>query len=156
MHIGRIPRRDKIWASALVEASTIEGRARGAEMARGLVAVDNVGSQKLFSRCGYYTDGTSYNLLVYGSRSHELSAKREEEMTFILPVKTMNYTGFWVEGELNLKSLEQGKKQLFATDFDLVGAAIPENQNNLVRDSFAIGYEKIGRFQWWQRPLTSS
>ncbi len=143
-------------ASALIEAITTEGRVSGAELARGLVAVDNTGSQKSFSHCGYDTDGTRCDLLVCSSRSHETSSDNEEKTAYIFPVKTMNYTGLWIEGELNLKSLEQGKRQLATTDFDVVGVIIPESQNNLIRDGFAIGYEKIGRFQWWQRPLISS
>ena len=43
-------------ASVLVQASTNEGRARGAAVARGLVAVNNVGSQKSFSHCGFDPD----------------------------------------------------------------------------------------------------
>lgn len=143
-------------ASALVEAGTIEGRARGAELARGLVAVDNTGSQKSFTHCGYRTDGTKYDLIVCSSRSHEPSRGNEEEKAYILPVKTINYTGFWIEGELNLKSLEEGKRRLATTDFDVVGAVTPENQNKLIQDGIAIGYERIGRYQWWQRPLISS
>ena len=36
----------------------------GAEIARGLVAVDNIGSQRAFAKCGYETDGVICELMI--------------------------------------------------------------------------------------------
>jgi len=143
-------------AVALIEANTSEGRARGCVMARGLVAVENVGSQKSFERCGYVMHNTRRVLLVLSSRSHSPSNEDKQMTTSIFPVNTMNYTGFWIEGELNQSNLIQGKRLLTETDYDLVGAVIPENNKEIIHDALKIGYERLGHYQWWERPLINN
>src|SRR4051812_12129153 len=51
-------------ASALVTANTEIGKSMGAEIARGLVAVDNIGSQRAFSKSGYETNGVVCELMI--------------------------------------------------------------------------------------------
>jgi ribosomal protein S18 acetylase RimI-like enzyme len=143
-------------AGSLVIANTQEGFQRGATLARGLVAVDNVGSQKSFERCGYKLDGTICDLFVCTSRSHGSPEQIEITTASIFAVQTMNYSGLWIEGDRVPKSFEQGKLQLATTDCDLVGAVIPENDQELIQESQKIGYERVGRFQWWLRPLVDN
>ncbi len=140
-------------ASALIGASTNEGQTRGANIARGLVAVDNEGSQKSFMRCGYSAWETWRDLLVCNSHSHVELKETENENSYLLPVLTMNYTGLWVEGEITENSLKFGQKELTRTKFNLVGSVIPQNEDSLIRYALSIGYQKVGRFQWWSRSL---
>ena len=142
-------------AAALIMANTQEGQQRGTALARGLVAIDNVGSQKSFARCGYEVDETICALMVSASRSHEPLGQIEITKASIFEVHTMNYTGLWIEGERSPRSLKQGKHQLATTDYDLVGAVIHEDEEELIEESQEIGYESVGRFQWWLRPLTN-
>lgn len=52
-------------ASALITANTQNGQVMGAELARGLVAVGNVGSQRAFAKSGYETDSAICELMVF-------------------------------------------------------------------------------------------
>lgn len=140
-------------AASLAIANTHEGFQRGATLARGLVAVDNVGSQKSFERCGYKLGESICDLMVFISRSRSSLGQIEVTKASIFAVQTMNYTGLWIEGDRVSKSFEQGKLQLATTDYDLVGAVIPENEEELIQESQKIGYERVGRFHWWLHPL---
>lgn len=140
-------------ASALVTANTEFGQSRGTVIARGLVAIDNVGSQKAFAKSGYETDGIVCELMV-ASRTIQLSDITDiGEDTTIIPVQTMNYTGLWVEGKRSKAGLADGLRDLPDSAYDLAGAVIPAGNTSEIDDALSLGYEKVGRYQWWQRPL---
>jgi len=140
-------------ASALVTANTEVGQSKGAAIARGLVAVDNVGSQKAFAKSGYETDGVVCELMI-SSDGKQVSDMTDSDLgTTIIPVQTMNYTGLWVEGKRSKAGLRQAIGQVLNSDNDLAGAVIPSDESHVIDDALSLGYEKVGRYQWWQRPL---
>ncbi len=140
-------------ASSLVEANTQEGQSRGATLARGLVAVDNVGSERSFERCGYTTDGVVCELLVASQSAQRRPEMQANDTVHIIRVSTINYVGLWVEGRRTKIGLEKALQQLADIRLDLVGAVMPEVETDLIGDAEVLGFEKIGRYGWWQRPL---
>ncbi|MBI1276977.1 MAG: GNAT family N-acetyltransferase [Anaerolineaceae bacterium] len=140
-------------ASALVTANTEVGQSRGAVIARGLVAVDNVGSQKAFAKSGYETDGVICELMITGGTKGPSDTADADEATTIISVRTMNYTGLWVEGKRSKAGLVDALRQLSDSVSDLGGAVIPCDETKVIDNALSLGFEKVGRYQWWQRPL---
>ncbi len=140
-------------ASALVTANAEVGKSMGAEIARGLVAVDNVGSQRAFTKCGYKTDGVTCELRVAVDARLFPAIIVGNDRSPIIAVRTINYIGLWVEGEQNKIGLAKGLIELSSGKYDLVGAVLPTQKVQNILDSESMGFEKVGRYQWWQRPL---
>ncbi len=141
-------------ASTLVTANTQEGQLMGAEIARGLIAVSNIGSQRAFSKSGYETDAVICELMVASDVKSPEGSDLDIEAA-IIAVRTINYSGLWVEGNQNKAGLEKGLRQLSIGPYDLVGAVVPSEQTQNIVDAEALGFEKVGRYEWWQRPLKS-
>ncbi|MGD9099661.1 MAG: GNAT family N-acetyltransferase [Anaerolineae bacterium] len=127
----------------LVRASTNAGRQRGAALARGLVHVENVASQRTFARCAYQRDDTICNLYVLPFNEKGVPLLQDVHW---VPVNTFNYRGFW---------LEMGTSEFSATpthpasaDWDLVGTVIPTDQ---VKNYHAVqaSFTNVGQYQWW-------
>ena len=67
---------------------------------------------------------------------------------------TINYCGLWVEGEQIKIGLAKGLIELSNGNYDLVGAVHTYSEGaEPDSDAEAMGFEKVGRYQWWQRPL---
>lgn len=142
-------------ASALVMANTQNGQTMGAEVARGLVAVGNIGSQRAFAKSGYETDGVICELMVASDTKFRSEGRQIGGEAAVIAVRTINYRGLWVEGDQNRAGLEKGLGQSPNSTFDLVGAVMPSDQTQNIMDAEALGFEKVGRFQWWKRPLNA-
>lgn len=140
-------------ASALVEASTRAAVERGAVCARGLVAVGNLGSERAFARCGYTTDGIVDELLVASRNEKPNVFEAVDVMPHLISVHTINYSGLWIEGNRTKAGLVETLSQLGKTQFDVAGAVIAESETELIGDAVLFGFERIGRYHWWQRQL---
>ena len=140
-------------ASKLIAADTSLGQLRGAKIARGLVAFDNLGSQGAFARCGYETDGEICELLVANS-GHKLGEDFESGLAAdYVRVKTINYSGIWIEGQRTKTRLEVALNHLMNSQDDLAGTVVPEHETEVIKVAKSLGFESLGRYQWWQRSL---
>lgn len=74
-------------------------------------------------------------------------------MPHIITVHTLNYSGLWVEGQRTKTGLAVALSRLAATPVDVAGAVIAESETVLIDDAVAVAFEKVGRYQWWQRHL---
>ncbi len=140
-------------ASALITANTEVGKSMGAEIARGLVAVDNIGSQKAFAKAGYETDNLICELMIASEINQREELNEVDNDTMIIPVKTMIYNGLWVEGKRSKIGFGRALNQVVNSDTELAGAVVPADDIQMIDDVQSMGFEKIGRYQWWQRPL---
>lgn len=140
-------------ASTLVEENTQMGQLRGAEMARGLVAIDNVGSQRTFAGCGYKTDEAICELLVASKPYPPVGVIEADKEFDFIRVNTINYAGIWIEGERTRTRLENALSQLANGQDDLVGMVVPIHETQVIRDALSLGFERVGRYQWWHRPF---
>ncbi len=140
-------------ASALIDVNTHAASEQGAIFARGLVAVANIGSERAFARCGYETDSTVHELLVAGESDKLPTSETVEVMPYLIQVETINYSGLWIEGQRTKAGLEKALSRLGVSKLDVAGAVVNEAEKVLISDALALGFEKIGRYQWWWRCL---
>ena len=133
----------------LLEACTAGGRQTGAAVARGLIQVDNIASQRTFARCGYHRDDTIYQLCVSW---HQKPVTRDPNLfkgLHLIPVETFNYRGLWLEGDFTAAEIRAAQAALHDGDWDLVGAVIPEHQIASKSAAKAAGFIQLGQYQWW-------
>ncbi len=139
-------------ARQLLMTNTLAGQALGAEVARGLVATRNIGSQRTFSACGYtlnpqvcrlYVCAADISLPFAGAEGHHL-----------IPVHTFNYRGVWVEGRLSPDNFALALKARQRHGLDLVGAVIPLHETAAMTFVEQVGFDLIGDYQFWERDLT--
>jgi len=139
-------------ATRLVEASTDAGRKASARLARGLVGVENIPSQRTFARCGYTLEPELQALYISST-----SAKAPvPEAAHLIPVSTLNYVGAWVEGTLSPESFAAGQAIHAQNNWDVVGAVIPLSEPASIWAAQAAGYTLVGYYRWWQLDLHES
>lgn len=133
----------------LVEAATEAGRQRGARRARGLVASDNIASQRTFARCGYRSTGEEHRLFL----SLDGEAADAHEEADVLRVSTFRYRGLWVEGPLTVARLRAAQQQCAQHALDIVGTVIPLSQPASLHAARVAGFTEAGRYHWWTSEL---
>ncbi len=139
-------------ASRLIECSIHAGLERGAELARGLVQVDNAGSQRAFARCAFTTDGMVYQLCVAFSGEVQPLIQPPAQL-HLVDVNTMNYTGLWLENCYLQEAFVAAKHLLAHKQYDVAGVVIPGSERAAVEAAWNAGFELIGHYHWWQRKL---
>jgi GNAT superfamily N-acetyltransferase len=139
-------------ATQLVEHSTRIGTERGASLARALVQVDNIASQRAFARCAFTTDGMVYQLCVAFSGEAQPAIQPPTQL-HVVDVNTMNYAGLWLENCYLPEAFVAAKKLLTNKKYDVVGAVIPDNESDAIQAARHAGFEFIGHYHWWQRKL---
>ena len=142
----------------LIEASTQAGRELEAEMARGLVAMDNVGSQRAFAKVGFVVEERPLNLWVSSIVNSQLSEAQRlnhqlPKASYLLPVTTLNYQGAWLEGEISTASLQATRAICAHMGWTEMGTLIDAEQNELNEAAQKSGYVFVTQFQWWSRKL---
>ncbi len=139
----------------LVQASTQAGREMGAEVARGLVATSNMGSQKAFTKAGYVMEERPLNLWVssIANRQSPIANRQLPKSSYLLPVITLNYQGVWLEGELSAASMQATQAICARTGWKEAGILV-DIQDNVLNDvAQKLGYTFVNQFQWWSRNL---
>lgn len=148
-------------ATRLMIESTIIGRWRDAQIARGLVEVSNVGSQRTFARCGYQTTEDIHELYVFqnenlagqGYKPPKPSGLSPVHETGLYYVQTLNYTGIWLEENWSAKRIRIVRKEVDERSFQLAGSVIPQDQTNAIPNLQSENFEQIAQFHWWKRDL---
>jgi ribosomal protein S18 acetylase RimI-like enzyme len=136
--------------AALVKAAYESGRRRGADRARALVHVENVGSQRTFARCGFVPQNSTSRLYV-ASPSDEGIDAGDADGLHLIAVQTFSYRGLWLEGRLNAAALKGGRAECARRSFDLAGAVIPLGQPEALGAAEQLRFEVIGDYEWWTR-----
>lgn len=144
--------RGKGIAAQLVALSTEAGRARGAHFARGLVEIENIGSQRTFACCAYTLEN-QYHALMVGSEILIDILILPPENTLLTPVQTINYRGIWVEGEYQKNSFLAGQVLCTQHAWDLTGAVIPTSDTAALQIAQELDFTFVGYYQWWKRSL---
>lgn len=135
-------------AGQLVTACTEAGRQRGAALARALIRVDNLPSQKTFARCGYSVEEAICRLRVCaGGMEGPVTPPPD---FFLVPVNTFGYRGLWLEGRLTEASFVAARVALATRPGDIAGAVIPAAQMEADQWAGANGFELVGAYQWWK------
>lgn len=133
----------------LVAASTQAGSELGAKMARGLVEVSNIASEKAFTKQSY-THGDPCSLMIAsGSNGKPVGL----DSGFVVPVCTLNYQGIWIEGERSHDAFSAARSICAQHHWDIAGAVIPKVAHNTLQSAQTAGYTSVGVYRWWTRTL---
>lgn len=120
------------------------------QLARGLVATHNVASQKAFAHAGYTLLSEIMALFVsvgnYPNYTPILVEKTE-----LIPVITLTYRGFWIEGEITqAQTLHAAQVTKTRYGWYSTGAVVPLVDKiacQLLHDN---EFTMLGEFQWWE------
>jgi hypothetical protein len=139
----------------LVQAITQAGREMEAEVARGLVATNNMGSQRAFAKGGFVVEERPFNLWVSSTDNRQLSIDNRQlpSASYLLPVTTLNYQGAWLEGQLSVASLQAAQAICAHMGWAVTGTLIDVEENELNEEAQKVGYLFVNQFQWWRRGL---
>jgi ribosomal protein S18 acetylase RimI-like enzyme len=108
-------------ATQLVAASTKAGQLMGAAVARGLVGLENIASERTFGRCVYTTDGEVHKLYISSAAISRCRLPPTDAQ--LVPVTTLSYHGLWLEGTLSLAALAAGQAIRTHDGLDVVGGS---------------------------------
>jgi ribosomal protein S18 acetylase RimI-like enzyme len=141
--------------SQLVQATTTIGWQMGAECARGLVAVPNIGSQKAFARAGYTVEERPLNLWVSPILNSQFSILNSQlpVTSHLIPVTTLNYQGAWLEGQVTATSLVAAQAICTHRGWDITGVLIPIADLMLNETAHKANYAFVNQYQFWQQVL---
>jgi GNAT superfamily N-acetyltransferase len=141
-------------ASRLIAASTNAGQLMDAVVARGLVGLGNIASERAFARCSYTTDG-EVNQLYISSAATGHRRLLPNDAHFV-PVSTLNYRGLWLEGNLSPKAFAAAQDACTQYGFDLVGAVVSDSRGDSIQAACDAGFTLIGLYRWWLLDLHKS
>jgi L-amino acid N-acyltransferase YncA len=146
------------------------GESHGVSLARALIRVENVASQRAFENAGFTTDGQVHKLLLWGpGRGDDVPRKRHEGKrggsiyasdVALLPIDTLTYRGLWIEGLTSVCTREQrlalktARAIVAREQLDNTGALIPlEEASCLATD---VREEAIvhGEYHWFVKSVS--
>ena len=135
----------------LVAASLEAGARKGAQVARGLVGLDNLASQRVFVRCGFSI--FPQELTLYVSTGCDGLWVNETVEGHFIEVQTFNYRGLWLEESRTESTLASAGYACRSRNLDLAGVLIPSADAQTIQTARRLGYSRIGRYQWWVKDL---
>ncbi len=127
-----------------------------AAVARALIRLSNVASQKAFQRAGFTTDRRIYHLLLWSPTPIDGPDLRPEDVSLV-PVDTLTYRGLWIEG---LEQMTPSKQHLVvdaarsnvARENRLnAGALIPVDKVHLLTADLRAQAKLHGRYYWFAK-----
>lgn len=145
------------YGSELLKKTLQDARNHRANFSRGLVRVENKPAQWAFRLADFHTTGQIYQLMVWQPRDLG-EPLPEDETVSLIPVKTLTYSGIWMEG-LNAPYLSaeerwryiSGARTLAAQEnYRMVSSLIPAKYE--LEAEIAAESEVVGEYQWWRRP----
>lgn len=132
---------------SLVRASVEAGCDSGATTARAFIQINNRSSQGVFSHWGFYTDETVLGLYI--SKADISTDVSLPVATHALMVKTFNYRGLWLEGELSRDSFFAGQVIRTQQRLDIVGAVIPLENVQCTQTALDAAYSQVEQYHKW-------
>jgi ribosomal protein S18 acetylase RimI-like enzyme len=135
-----------------------DGQVRGADLARALIRVDNLPSQRAFSRIGFSSDGEIYQLLIW---TPQPGADRPcPDQVALLPVDALTYRGLWIEGldslsrQVQRRTLEVARAVAAAESCDNTGTVFPARQVEQLPPQFRAEADLQGRYVWFNKLIS--
>lgn len=135
-------------ARRLIAASVTQGQARGAALARGLIHVGNAASERAFAAAGFVPVPEERRLVVCDRAAD--STEAADPSAYILPVRTFNYSGVWLEASQTPAAFQGARAARDAHGLDLAGAVIAPAD---AATAEACGYALVGAYRWWVREI---
>lgn len=141
-------RRGQKIGRQLVTAFYEAGRLTGAEICRALVAEDNHPMHRVMRACGFRQISGTCHLYV----SDDLTGSCAADVDYsLLPVKTLTYSGIWVEREITPAAIRCAKDRANELKMDVVGCVVAESDRSAIRVLNESHFSLIGHYTWWAR-----
>lgn len=133
----------------LVARSLLVASESGASTARALVRCENKPMQSICCRHGFQRSADVYQLFVSEERPAVYPAARANQ-AWIIPVETLTYSGYWLEGGISQSSID-AIRQLLRTHREraVTGAVVPQSYRTTIDLLRSNSFEPIGEFDWW-------
>jgi len=148
----------------LVTKARQDAKIHNVSIARAIVRVNNVASQKTFENAGFVTDRRIHKLLLWtpewtpeSSDNPIVSAKN----VTLLPMDTLTYRGLWIEGLTSegltveqQRSAVRTARSMIARDGRLnTGALIPVDEEHLLATDLRETASVHGEYYWFVKPM---
>lgn len=135
----------------LVTASLQSGGEMGARVARGLVRLDNLASQRVFEHCGFSL--CPQHLVLYVLGGFDGSCPDGPVEGHWVQVQTFGYSGLWLEERFTETALKMAAGACRARGLDQAGALIPAEDGAALQAARRLGCTLVGEYQWWVKEL---
>jgi len=136
----------------LVAASTQAGRESGAQLARALIGLDNIASQRALQLSGYEEQDAVYELHVLAGAAVD-GGRVSPEQLHLVRVATFNYRGVWLEPASDAAAIDLAHAVLPESETGQVGMLVPVQHREWAASAQTAGFDPLGRYRWWSRTL---
>ncbi|MBK9749798.1 MAG: GNAT family N-acetyltransferase [Chloroflexi bacterium] len=133
--------------TALIAAATEAGRAAHATVARALVRIGNVASEKAFEKNGYKPSPDMLALYISDQPLKELRSVADHRQSYLITVNRLNDTAIWIEGEITDRVLQQARYVIGVRGWHAAGALIPRSDRKLLKLVEAEGYKHVANYR---------
>lgn len=133
----------------LVRSSLQAARKSGATTIRALVRCKNQPMQRICSRAGFQKSDKTYHLFVSAVARSGFPDSRPSSAR-IIPVDTLTYSGYWLEGDLCQSTIFAARHLLSENSKRTqIGAVVSEHDRRTAELLLANSFQRIGDFHWW-------
>lgn len=140
----------------LIRQAYQDGAGRGVALARALIRVDNLPSQRAFQRVGFTTDRQVHHLLLWPPGTIDVPAPCPQSVSLV-PVDTLTYRGLWIEGLTRVSPTEQrsavriARARIAREDRLNTGSLVPSSEEDLLTPDVRDQAKLHGRYYWFVR-----
>lgn len=131
-------------ARRIIGDSVAAGEAAGADVARALVRVGNVGAERAFAANGFTPDATPQHLMVSDAPAPD--APPLPDGALLIPVETFVYTGVWLEDDHSADAFVAARAARDRLGVDVAGVVTPPDALTMAQ---ACGYAQVNVYRWW-------
>ena len=141
--------------SLLVAESLSAARQFLAANIRTLVRCENYPMQRICGLHGFEQSGHSYQLYVSAAQAIA-EAVSQDHRARLIPVDTLTYSGYWLEGELSQSAINEARSSLLSRGCNSrMGAVIATHDTDTIELLRTNSFDLIGKFDWWSINLRS-
>lgn len=120
-------------------------------IARGLVATHNIASQKAFAHAGYALQPDIMGLFI-STGDYPDYVPLLPEKTDLVPVNTLTYRGFWIEGDITqAQTLHAAQVTKTRYGWYSTGAVVPLAKTLTCQLLHNNDFMFLGQYQWWEK-----
>lgn len=151
-------RQERGLGQRLIAAVFGDGARHDVALARALIQVDNIASQRAFEKVGFVTDGEVHRLLLWPPKRATTKDWATTEGRPYVVVDTLTYRGLWIEGLGDMTTGEQravvaGARSIVAREKRLnTGAVVPADKEHLLPPDLRDEARVQGEYYWFVRP----
>jgi len=120
---------------------------------RALARCDNLAMQLLCSSHGFRRSSASFDLYIADAKPVARGKRRHE--AHLIPVKTLAYSGIWMEGPLCQDAIDDARWMATAGGLSRIGAVIAREAPAVAELLRSNGFLNVGEYDWWTFNLRS-